>query len=201
MPKLTKGHCSRGIFQNLFKSLSGNLPNITNQFTKFQVSSSNSFFRYLADKVKCPKLQRAITHEILFRIYSKVYQAIYSSLPIYSSSFKAPASVVFEIYFADKGKCPNLQRAITHEIFFRIYSKVKQVIYSSLQINSPSFKSLAPIVRYFADKIKMPKLQRDITHEVFFRIYSKVYQVVYSSLPVYSSSFKVLAPTVFEIFC
>ena len=59
-------------------------------------------------------------------------------------------------------RCLNLQRAITYEIFFRIYPKVNQVIYSSLPINSPSFKSLALTVflRYFADKIKMPKITK-----------------------------------------
>ena len=40
----------------------------------------------------------------------------------------------------------NLQMAITYEIFFRIYKKINQVIYSSLPINSPTFKSLALIV-------------------------------------------------------
>ena len=30
--------------------------------------------------------------------------------------------------------------------FFKIYLKVNQVIYSSLKINSPSFKALAPTV-------------------------------------------------------
>ena len=47
---------------------------------------------------KCPKLQRAITHEVFFRIYSKVNQVIYSSIPIYSPGFKALASIVFEIF-------------------------------------------------------------------------------------------------------
>ena len=75
-------------------------------------------------------------------------------------------------------KCPNLQRAITQGIFFRIYSKVNQVIYSSLSINSLSFMALAPtILRHYADKVKMP------------------------SYKVYSSSFKALASIVFEIFC
>ena len=80
--------------------------------------------------------------------YSKVNQVIFSSLPICSSCFKALAltfmSNSFLRYFADKAKCLNLQRAIIHEIFFRIYSKVNQVIWSSLSINLPSFKALAP---------------------------------------------------------
>ena len=33
-----------------------------------------------------------------FRIYSKVNQVIYSSIPIYSLSFKALASIAFEIF-------------------------------------------------------------------------------------------------------
>ena len=50
---------------------------------------------------KYAQLRRAITHEVLFRIYSKVNQVIYSSIPIHSSGFKALASIVFR-YFADK---------------------------------------------------------------------------------------------------
>ena len=46
----------------------------------------------------CPKLQRAITHEVFFRIYSKVNQVIYSPIPIHSPGFKALASMVFEIF-------------------------------------------------------------------------------------------------------
>ena len=56
-------------------------------------------------------------------------------------------------------KCPNLQGAITHEIFFQSLFKVNQVIYSSLSINSPSFKALAPTVfEILADKVKMRKI-------------------------------------------
>ena len=45
-----------------------------------------------------PKLQRAISQEVFFKISSKVNQVVYSSLPVYSSSFKALASIVFEIF-------------------------------------------------------------------------------------------------------
>ena len=55
-------------------------------------------------------LQRAIIHEVYFKIYSKVNQAIYSSLPIYSSSFKAQAKIVFLRYFAHKGKMPKFTK-------------------------------------------------------------------------------------------
>ena len=45
---------------------------------------------------KCPKLQRAIIHEVFFRIYSQVNQVIYSSIPIYLLGFKALASTLME---------------------------------------------------------------------------------------------------------
>ena len=60
------------------------------------VSQLNAVLRHTQDI--CPNLQRSITHEIFFRIYSKVNQAIYSSLLINSKSFKALASTVFEIF-------------------------------------------------------------------------------------------------------
>ena len=48
--------------------------------------------------VKMPKVIRAITHEVIFRIYSKVNQVIYSSILIYSPGFMALASIAFEIF-------------------------------------------------------------------------------------------------------
>ena len=55
---------------------------------------------YASKSVQCKNAQneRAITQEVLFRIYSKVNQVIYSSLPIYSLNFKALATIVFEIF-------------------------------------------------------------------------------------------------------
>ena len=53
------------------------------------------------------------------------------------------------------------KEAITLDIFFRIYSKVNQVIYSLLPINSPSFKALVQqFLRYFADKVNIPKITK-----------------------------------------
>ena len=79
---------------------------------------------------------------------------------MFLSSFKTLASIVFK-YFADKEKWPNLSRAIIHEFFFRIYSKVIQVIYLHLPINAPCFKALAPtIFEIFADNVKMPKISK-----------------------------------------
>ena len=46
---------------------------------------------------KCPRLQRAITHEVFFRIYSEVIQVIYSSIPNHLPGFKALTLILFEI--------------------------------------------------------------------------------------------------------
>ena len=66
---------------------------------KFQNTSLHSLKLMLCIKKcameKCSKLQRAITHEVFFRIYSKVNQVIYSSIPIYSPGFKALALIIF----------------------------------------------------------------------------------------------------------
>ena len=43
-------------------------------------------------------------------------------------------------------KCPKWQGDITWEVFFRIYSKVNQVIYSLPQTYSSNFKALASVV-------------------------------------------------------
>ena len=46
-----------------------------------------------------PKITKGhITQEVFFKISSKVNQVVYSSLPVYSSSFKDLASMVFEIF-------------------------------------------------------------------------------------------------------
>ena len=71
--------------------------------------------------------------------------------------------------------------------FLEFVKKVNQVIYSSLPINSPSFKALASAVfEIFADKVKMPKITKGRNSLSIFRIYSKDKHVVYSSLPIYS---------------
>ena len=82
-------------------------------------------------------------------------------------------------------------------MFFRIYLKVYQVIYSSLTICSPNFKALASIVfLILSDMVKMPKFTKGhnswTTHEQLLRIHSKDNQVIFSSLPVYSLNFKAL---------
>ena len=48
--------------------------------------------------VKMPKVIMGHNSYSNFRIYSKVNQVIYSSIPIYSPGFKALASIAFEIF-------------------------------------------------------------------------------------------------------
>ena len=122
MPKFTKGHYSLNIFQNLFKSKPGHLLVITNHFTKFQDSSFNSFWDILLTRKKCPNLQRAINHEIFFRIYSKVNQVISSS--INSPNFKALAPTVFR-YFVDKVKMPKVTEGQNSWSIFQILKLIR----------------------------------------------------------------------------
>ena len=103
-----------------------------------------------------PKFSKVITKKIFFsRIYSEVNQVIYSFiLPINLPSFKALAPTVFLLLFfffffffffeilLTREKCSKLQRAITIELFFKIYLKVKQVVYSSIPVDSSGFKAL-----------------------------------------------------------
>ena len=76
-------------------------------------------------------------------------------------------------------QCKNaqkLQRAITQEVLLIIYSKVNQVIYSSLLIYYSNFKALAlKILRYFADKISSIFFQRAITQEMGIILIIKKY--------------------------
>ena len=110
-------------------------------------SSSNSISDILLTRAKCLNLQRTITHEILFfffKIYSKVNQIIYLSLPINSSSLKALAPTVFFRYFADKVKIPKTTKG-DNKMHFCFSELIKKVIYSSLGCSS-SFKAQALIV-------------------------------------------------------
>ena len=61
-------------------------------------------------------------------------------------------------------------------IFFRIYTNVNQVIYSSLQIYLLSFKALALTVFFeifFADKVKMPKIIKGHNSRKIFQNFFK----------------------------
>ena len=116
--------------------------------------------------------QNNMPHQFLSKLGAKL--GAYSSLPSYSSSFKAPASIVFLDILLTRETYPNLQRAITYEIFFRIHKKVNQVIYSSLPINSLSFKSLAlTVFEIFCwqDKKKMPKITKGHNSVGIFQIF------------------------------
>ena len=74
----------------------------------------------------------------IFRIYSKVYKVIFSSLPIYSSSYEALAPTVFEI-FCRQGK--NAQIYKGHSCPEAIGPS-----FSSLPIYLSSYEALAPTV-------------------------------------------------------
>ena len=75
-------------------------------------------------QLKCPELQSVITYEVFFKIYSKVNFIIYSSLSIYSSIFKALASIVFEIFHC-QDFIHIFQRAKT-QVRGKILSRKKQ---------------------------------------------------------------------------
>ena len=106
------------------------------------------FSDILLTREKCPNFQRSLLKKYIFsRIYSEVNQVIYSFiLPINLPSFKALAPTVFFFFFFEilltREKCSKLQRAITNELFFKIYLKVKQVVYSSVPVDSSGFKAL-----------------------------------------------------------
>ena len=108
-----------------------------------------------------------------FRIYSKVNQANYLLLPIYSSNFKAQA-----LSFWD-----SLLTRI-HPYFLKGHISGKGY--------NPQQKEIC---------IKLPKMTKSHTQEILFRIYSKVNQVIYSSLSIYSLNFKALASIAFKILC
>ena len=130
-------------FHSKLGAWSGHLLIATNLFIKFQGSSFNSFLDILLTRETCPNLQSAITDKIFFRIYTKVNQVIYLPLPINSPSFKSLALTVFEI-FCYQDKMPKITKGHNSiSIFFKIYSKVNEVVYSSLQIHSPNFMALA----------------------------------------------------------
>ena len=77
-----------------------------------------------------PKITKGHNSEVFFKISSKVIQVVYSSLPVYSSSFKALASIVFEIFCgqdcvyifskghnSEKGHNP-VKKKDTYQLFF-----------------------------------------------------------------------------------
>ena len=133
---------------------------------------------------------KAITPEIFFSVF-KVNQVIFSSLPIYSSSYEALAPTVFKI-FCWQGKMPKLTKG--H------YSYPEAIgPYNFLLITTNLFIKLWGSNSNSIWDILLTRENAQI--QIFFRIYSKVNQVIYSSLPINLSSFKSLVPTVFEIFC
>ena len=76
MPIFSKGRNSKIINGHPFKTIKTikliNCIIISNQLTKFQVPSLNSFEDILLESLKCQHFQRRITPKIMKRIHSKV---------------------------------------------------------------------------------------------------------------------------------
>ena len=132
-----------------------------NPYMKFQNSSmhgSNVVLCSMHQKAR-PMLQRAITHDIFFRIYSKVNQVFYSSIPIHSPNFKALALIVFEI-FCWKDFIHIFQRAITQKWGIILMGEIC-VSFFSWGIHIWNFKTRACRFRSYAKhqkacNVKMP---------------------------------------------
>ena len=156
MPKFTKGHYSYpeaiGPFNFLLIT--------ANQFTKFQGSSSDSIWDILLIREKCPNLQRAITPEIFFRIYSKLNQVIYSSLPINSPSFKAVARTVFEIFCGQGKNAQNYKGCLRGSKLYRRVFVMRSSTHHYQSIHQVSRLSPQQFLRYFADKVNLPKITK-----------------------------------------
>ena len=61
------------------------------------------------------KITKGHNSKSILQNFFKVNQVVYSSLPVYSSSFKALASIVFEI-FRDKLKMPKITKDGLHQV-------------------------------------------------------------------------------------
>ena len=145
--------------------------------------------------VFCWQLQRAVTLKTFVGLLSKVYQVMYSPSPIRWQCFKAHTSYGLQDIWLTSLKCPNLQRAITLEIFVRISSNANQVI---IFYQLTKFKHLAQ-----ASSWQVQNLKRAITHEIFYRIYSIIYNLFHHLLTIHYRLIKFQAPgsnNVFDIF-
>ena len=84
--------------------------------------------RYIADKVKMSKITKGHNSRSIFKNLFKVNQVVYSSLPVYSTSFKALDPTVFFRYFADKVKMQKITKGHNSWSIFQNYSEINQVI-------------------------------------------------------------------------
>ena len=128
-------------FQNFIQKLTRSSTHHYQSIHQVSRSSSNSFLDILltgknAQNYKGQQLMKHFSEFIQKLIWSSIHH--YQSIHQVSRRFNSFGDILLT-----REKCPNLKRAITQEIFFRIYSKDNQVIYSSLSINLPSFKVVA----------------------------------------------------------
>ena len=110
----------------------------TNLFIGFQGSIFNGFGDILLTRFYPYFFGRAISQEMGIILKRKKICISYLFMRNLCIKFKTLACTVQKLCYSSKKhamqKCPKLQRAIIHEVFFRIYTKVNQVIYSSIPI-------------------------------------------------------------------
>ena len=143
MLKITKGLNSWSIF--FFFRIYSNADQVyllitTNLIIKFQGAIFNSFWDSFWQG-KMPKFTKGHYSYIFFRIYSKVYQVIYSSLPINSPSFKALVQTVFEIFWQGKS-AQNYKGHNSWFFFFFFFFFFSEFIQSLLRSSTHHYQSI-----------------------------------------------------------
>ena len=144
MPKITKDHNSRSIFSKFLQKLIRLSTHHYQSIHEVFKALASSVLRYFTDKVKMPKFQRAITHKVFFRIYSKINQIIIITNPF--TKFHGSSSNIFWDILLTRWKCPKLLKAITQRVLFKNSLKVNQFVYLSLSVYLSSIKALAPTI-------------------------------------------------------
>ena len=150
-PNLQRAITHEVFFQNFFKSQSRHLLITRNAFINFQGSSFISFWDIMLTRFHPNCFQRPITQErgILLTRKKKHMCQLFFMRNLYTK-FKNPSIDVSKvkprITKHAMFKCPNLPRAITHEVFVVISAKVNQIIQLSLAMHSSTFTVLASTV-------------------------------------------------------
>ena len=175
MPKFAQGHNSGKMWHTFFKVNQVFYPTSPISWPSFKTLAQTAF-EVLAESLKCPNFQRAITLEKFDRIYSKVNQVICSSSPISWPSLKLLAQIHLERrYLADKTSLIICQRGITPEResitpereITRTRNKI-QVSYFSIRNPYMNFKTLACTVHKYGmhQKVWPPDAH---THALYHR--------------------------------
>ena len=145
------------------------------------------FLRYFADQGKRPKFTKghyscpeAKGPSNFLLITTNLFIKLWGST----------SNIIWDILLT-REKCPNLQRAITHEMFFLefIQKLTRSFTHHYQSIHQVSRLYLQLCFRYIADNVKCPKLQKAITHEAFFLEF--IQKLIKSSIHHYQSIRKV----------